>query len=180
MINILNKYQERVNKHSDINEHLPILKEYAEQCEHITEMGVRWCVSSYAFLASNPKKMVSYDYVTHPNVKTLIEDAKSANIDFIYIEADTKEIEIEPTDLLFLDTEHSYDQVKKELELHSSKVKKYIVFHDTVTFATKGPGGKEGILRAINEWAYHNPHWILEKNFVNNNGLQIYKNTLND
>tara|TARA_B110000459_G_C16602449_1_gene491797 strand:+ start:703 stop:1245 length:543 start_codon:yes stop_codon:yes gene_type:complete len=180
MKNILNKYQKRVNQGSDINEHLPILKEYAEQCEHITEMGVRGVVSSYAFLSSNPKKMVSYDFDTHPNVKILIEDAKNAGIDFTYIKADTGKIEIEPTDLLFLDTEHSYDQVKKELELHSNKVKKYIIFHDTVTFGSKGQNGKRGILPAIEEWVIKSPHWVLKKDFKNNNGLQIYKNTLND
>ena len=38
---------------SDINEHLPTLKKYAEECEHITEMGVRWVVSTYALLMGN-------------------------------------------------------------------------------------------------------------------------------
>lgn len=180
MEKINKKYQERVNIGSDINEHLPVLKEYAEKCNHITEMGVRWVVSSYAFLASSPTKMIAYDYITHPNVKVLIEDAKDANIDFIYIEADTTSINIEPTDLLFLDTTHTYDQVKKELTLHSSQVKKYIIFHDTVTFGYNGMNGKRGILLAIEEWVKENPHWVLEKDLKNNNGLQIYRNTLND
>ena len=54
-------YYQKCNSPSDINEHLPTLKRYADECEHITEMGVRWVVSTYAFLMSKPKKLVSID-----------------------------------------------------------------------------------------------------------------------
>jgi len=162
---------------SDINEHLPVLREYAEKCEHITEMGVRWVTSSWAFLASNPTKMISYDLGRHPNVGTLIAAAEFDNIDFTFIEANTREIEIEETDLLFLDTEHSYDQVKVELELHAPRTRKYVIFHDTVTFGTRGMDGKNGILPAIEEWTEAHPEWVLDQHFENNNGLTIYKRT---
>tara|TARA_R110000803_G_scaffold48374_1_gene100536 strand:+ start:1960 stop:2472 length:513 start_codon:yes stop_codon:yes gene_type:complete len=168
METVLQKFNELSQTPSDINEHLVNLKKYAEECEHITEMGVRWCVSSYAFLASNPKKMISYDYKTHPNVKILIEDAKKSNIDFTYIEANTRKIEIEETDFLFLDTEHSYEQVKIELLLHANKVRKYIAFHDTVSF-------KNQIGPAIEEWVNSSNEWELEVHYPNNNGVTIYK-----
>ena len=45
----------RCNLVSDINEHLPTLKRYAEDCDHITEMGVRWLVSTIAFMMGQPK-----------------------------------------------------------------------------------------------------------------------------
>jgi len=160
---------------SDINEHLPTLKRYAEKCEHITEMGVRWCVSSYALLAANPKRMVSYDIETHPNVAALKEAASIAGIDFNYIEADTNKVTIEETDLLFLDTEHSYRQLKSELTLHSDKVREYIIFHDTVTFANYRADGLGGLSQAIEEWSTDNPQWQLEEHFNNNNGLTVYK-----
>ena len=51
---IENYYNNLVNTPSDINEHLPTLRKYAEECDHITEMGVRWIVSTYAFLAAKP------------------------------------------------------------------------------------------------------------------------------
>jgi hypothetical protein len=47
--------------HSDIFEHLPTLKRYAKECEHITEMGVRWVVSTYALMMGKPKKLISID-----------------------------------------------------------------------------------------------------------------------
>jgi len=61
MINLENFYIEKCNTPSDINEHLPTLKKYAEECSHITEMGVRWVVSTYGLLMGKPKKMISYD-----------------------------------------------------------------------------------------------------------------------
>ena len=54
-------YDELCARPSDINEHLPTLKKYAKECEHITEMGVRWVVSTYALLMGKPKKLISYD-----------------------------------------------------------------------------------------------------------------------
>lgn len=172
---ILNIYDRKCAQSSDINEHLPVLKEYAEKCEHITEMGVRWVTSSWAFLASNPTKMISYDLGKHNNINELESRAKDAGIDFTFIIGNTREIEIEETDLLFLDTEHSYDQVKAELEAHASKARKYVIFHDTVTFGTRGMDGKGGILPAIEEWTQSNPEWVLDQHFDNNNGLTIYK-----
>jgi hypothetical protein len=44
------KYSQLCNTPSDINEHLPCLKEYASKCESVFETGVRGCVSSWAFV----------------------------------------------------------------------------------------------------------------------------------
>ena len=38
------------NGSSDIMEHLPTLYKYATECESVLELGVRGCVSSWAFL----------------------------------------------------------------------------------------------------------------------------------
>jgi len=35
---------------SDINEHLPVLRDLASECETVVEMGVRYCVSTWAFI----------------------------------------------------------------------------------------------------------------------------------
>lgn len=46
---------------NDINEHMPTLVKYSKECDHITEMGVRGIGSTWAFLAGQPKRLVSYD-----------------------------------------------------------------------------------------------------------------------
>ena len=61
MDKILEKYKQVSETHSDINEHLITLKKYTEECDTVVEMGVRSIVSTWAFLAGNPKKLISLD-----------------------------------------------------------------------------------------------------------------------
>jgi hypothetical protein len=156
----------------DINEHFPTLKKYALECESITEMGVRSIVSTWAFLAGKPKKMISID-IYHPsyyrgNLDEVENECKKEGIDFKFIQASTLDIDIEETDLLFIDTLHTYEHVKKELFLHGNKTKKYLVFHDT----TSSPE----IVPAIEEFMKTNPSWSIKDRYENNNGLIILEN----
>ena len=173
-------YKSKCDSDSDINEHLPTLKRYSEECEHVTEMGVRWVVSTYAFMMGKPKKLVSIDIESIEKHDISVDDltqlAKDNGVEFEFIESDTLKVVIEETDLLFLDTLHTYDQVKGELNLHSNKVKKYIVFHDTESFKDRGMNGDPiGIWVAIEEFLRDNNEWIISEKFTNNNGLTIIK-----
>jgi hypothetical protein len=55
------KFTELSQTPSDINEHLVVLRYYADQCKHVTELGVRRGVSTWAFLSSMTKRVVSVD-----------------------------------------------------------------------------------------------------------------------
>jgi hypothetical protein len=170
-------YETKCTTPSDINEHLPVLKEYAEKCTHVTEFGVRDVVSTYALMNGKPKIMRSYDINPVENHGTsrefLTQLALDNGVNFKFEVGDTREIEIEETELLFIDTWHVYDQVKKELEIHSSKVSKYLVFHDTTTFGVNGENGSIGLWPAIEEFLANNSNWVIEKKLENNNGLTI-------
>jgi hypothetical protein len=185
-------YNQLVNTKLDINEHLPTLKLYAEKCSHVTEMGVRDVVSTFAFILGNPKKMISID-IKHPRffnaeerLNQIIEYADENNIDFKFIECSSLDIEIENTDLLFIDTWHCYQQLIQELNLHAKNVNKYIILHDTTLYETQEEqhygqitSEKHGLWVAIEEFLESNENWIIEKRFINNNGLTILKNTFN-
>jgi len=172
-------YNHKCSTPSDINEHLPTLKRYAEECEHITEMGVRWVVSTYAFMMGGPKKLISIDInpveIHGIKVEDLVELAKEKNVDFEFQLGDTTVIEIDETDFLFIDTWHVYQQLKTELTLHGNKARKYIGFHDTTIFETRGENGHPGLWPAIEEFLSENPHWSVHERFTNNNGLTILK-----
>lgn len=134
-----NRLDEKIKINSDINEHIGYLYELSKECDHITEMGTRAVVSTWAFVngVKDGGTFIAID-IKHPSfyggVISEIEDlAKERNVNFKFIEADTLNIKIDNTDLLFLDTLHTYEQVKKELNLHAQNVNKYIVFHDTVS-----------------------------------------------
>ena len=166
---------------SDINEHLPTLKQYASECDVVMELGVRTGNSTFALLSGLPKKMRSFDIGPFCN-KIICKDLAEANgIDWQFIQENVLTTDkIEECDLLFIDTLHSYFQLKKELELHGNKSRKYIVLHDTFTFGKRDeftPAGQPnlGLLPAIFEFLDNNKHWAVHKIYDNNNGLMILK-----
>jgi hypothetical protein len=178
------KYQEKCNIPGDINENLPVLRRYTEKCEIIVEMGVRSVVSTWAFLAGNPKEITSIDlyhpsyYKSHDpqgcDIDLVEKSSRDQNIKFSFIQADVLSIEIPECDLLFIDTKHDYTQLKEELEIHSGKVKKFIIFHDTETFKSKGETpGDPGIWKAIEEFLDKDQRWEILEHLENNNGLTI-------
>jgi|GEM_PF-2105397 len=176
---------------SDINEHLPAIYEYAKKCDHVTEMGLRWVSSSWAILRANPKKIVSYDIIKDPNVQQLVDASAEYGINFHFIEQDVLKADIEQTDMLFIDTWHTYKQLFAELNLHAGKVRKYILFHDTVSYALVDEGTydclsdialamtteKQGLVAAINDFLVteEGKKWEIERVYSNNNGLTIMK-----
>jgi len=166
------EYENACNSPSDIYEHLPVLFNYASKVNHVTELGVRWGTSTRAFLYAaiqNNNILRSYDIILNDNVKTLFNKAKSSNIDVEYTQANTLNLTIEETDLLFIDTEHTYAQLSQELVLHGNKAKKYIIFHDTVAFPN--------LNKAIDEFLQENLYWKIIKTYNNNNGLKICERT---
>jgi hypothetical protein len=99
--------------------------------------------------------------------------AIEAEKEFVFILADDLFIELENTDLLFIDSLGTYGHLTRELNLHSNKAQKYIIFHDTVQYATVGMDGGEGIMRAIQEFLTDHIEWKIKEVYTNNNGLII-------
>jgi hypothetical protein len=159
---------------SDINENVHILYELAKECKTVVEFGVRSGVSTRAFLASDVE-LLSFDIELHPKVRELFRTAQSQGKSVQYIKANVLDIEVEPMDLLFIDTLHTYEQLQKELELHGNQAKRYIAFHDTYTFGLRGEDGRDrrGLLTAIIEFQIKNPHWRFRIHKTNNNGFTV-------
>lgn len=157
---IYDKHKGYIN---DIHEHLPTLVEYGKKCNHITEFGVDVGKSTSAFLMAHPKQLISYDIVLTKDAKQL---ASICTDNFKLIQGSSLSVDIESTDLLFIDSEHSYKQLSQELMLHHSKVKKYIILHDTVTYSKE-------LMPAVDKFLIMNNDWKIEKHYKNNNGLLI-------
>ena len=168
------EYQDACVRVTDIHEHLPVLSDLTSQCNHVTELGVGWAQSTRAFLRHNVT-LHSYEYSPQPGIIDFFIDAKKSGRDVTLHIDDTRKIEIEPTDLLFVDSLHIYEQVKTELELHADKAKKYIVFHDTTSYADNGEFGGKGIWPAIQEFIDSHSEWQLVERRTNNNGLTTLK-----
>jgi len=177
MTNIEEEYKLVCDCPSDINEHLPKLREYGEQCTHITELGTRWGNSTIAFMAAKPGKFVSYDVQYNSRIDYLKRVAKDNEINFHFRLENVEQVELEETDLLFIDTNHHVEQCSEELRLHADKAKKFIVFHDTTTFWEKGQGHEvgHGLKYAIEPFLEQHPEWVQDYRAMNNNGLLILK-----
>jgi len=95
--------------------------------------------------------------------------AKESKISFNPTEIDSLNYKIadNPTDLLFIDGLHTYEQVSQELVLYGPHVSKYIIMHDTTLYPTLSLAA-EFFVRDNKEWK------IIEK-FENNPGLTIIK-----
>ncbi len=175
LLSRITQYEAARDRPSDINEHLPRLWALAEECRHVTEMGTRTGVSTRAFMYAEPATLMCYDIQHFPTVEEVLMPIRGST-DLRFITADTLKIEIEETDLLFIDTLHTYAQLKKELELHGNKVRKYLVFHDTETFGEVGEDGRApGLNAAIYEFFDKNPRWVSIEKHRNNNGLTILR-----
>lgn len=172
------KYNELCNTPSDINFHLPKLREYAQECEHVTEMGFRHGVSTYALLVGSPRKLISYDINADPETENVYQHAERDGVIFLFIQASVLEVEIEPTEMLFIDTWHVTAQLEAELRLHAGKVSKYIAMHDTTTFAEVGEDNvpNNGLKFALDAFLENNKQqWVVDYVSTENNGLTILK-----
>lgn len=167
------KYEELCNTTSDIQDHLPKLKELASKVNRVTEFGMRYGLSTIALLAGRPKRLVTYDIVRNePEIKYLEEQAKLIGVDFQFKQEDTGKAEIEPTDLLFIDSLHTASHLAKELRC-ADKVSKYIVFHDITLFGVRGEDGQAGLLSAIWEFLRTHKEWKEKERYTNCNGLLV-------
>ena len=178
---LLKAYQAAARTPSDINEHVSKLRLMAEQCRHVTEFGVRYGVSTIALLAGSIdgklRLLVSYDV------------AKTAEVDRImgisgglwtFINGSSTSGPIDTTDMLFIDTLHTREQLAKELTLQARKVRRWIVLHDTELFGEYGEGSPEGLLPAIRDFLADNPKWFVSEHYKNNNGLTVLSRNRND
>ena len=197
-------YEAKCREPSDINEHLPQLRELAAGCETVAEMGVRSMVSTWAFLDGlmvatadgKERRLVSVDIQDAPNVESAIALAKQAGIAMEFRKANSATVELPPVDLLFIDTWHVYGHLKRELEQHHRLTRKYIAMHDTEVDGVRGESLRNGwdvaaqarasgypeeeiargLKPAIDEFLKaHGDEWCLHQHFANNNGLTVLR-----
>ena len=174
-------YKTQCETPSDIYKHVPTLCALAETCQHVTELGTGRGSSTWGFLYGRPRRLVTYDKVMPPSVALLARLALSQGVEFEFIKADVLEIQIEETDLLFIDTLHNYQQLRNELIQHAGRVRKFIVMHDTTSFGFKDEVfdgeilAKRGLIAALVDFLESpgGADWEHYGTDLENNGLTI-------
>lgn len=166
------EYERRCRLPSDIQNHLPRLRDYASRVESIVEMGVYQANSTWALLAGRPKRIVSHDLWPYIDVEATTAAAREAGVDWSFVQGSVLNGRINACDLLFIDTWHHYHQLRAEFELHAPSVRRYMILHDTETNKHQGSGGHPGMWRAIEELLAVGD-WQVVKHYPDSNGLTI-------
>lgn len=154
MENLAAKYDEARTTRSSINENLDVLYKYARECDVVLELGVRQCVSSWAFLKAladrqkdNKKScvLISNDLCKFPEMDGVRDAARAAGVDYRLVfcndlDLDVRQQQLDDTsvDACFIDTWHVYGQLKRELAKFAPLTRKYIMLHDTEVDKTLG------------------------------------------
>jgi len=85
----------------------------------------------------------------------------------------TTGLEIEPTDLLFIDTWHTAAETFTLLDKHAEKVSKYIVAHTTEIYGETGEDGSPGVLHGVRRFVLDHKEWTVVRQDNNNYGLVV-------
>ena len=154
------------NTESDINEHLPTLLRFASKCDTVVEFGVRFGASSRALIAARPLSLVSYDITAEPEAEALFAAGRAEGINCRLVEKSSSDVQFDPVEFLFIESDHTYACLSKELKLHADKVTRFLAFHDTVSYAHE-------LVPAINEFLETHREWRPLEVYENNNGFVV-------
>lgn len=175
MIDVEYHFRKAATEVSSISEHMDTLRHFGTQCLRIVELGVNEGISTWAWVASKPDRLLCVDKNPKVSIPAVAQACKQRGIDFRLVIADSTGFEIPETDLLFIDTYHSEEQLTLELSRHQSLVRKFILLHDTESFGKIGEDGKRGGLQlALCSFLLENVgRWQLKAHFSHNNGLTV-------
>ena len=146
---------------SDTVLHLPVLEWFASLCDSVVEFGVRTGESTVALISGCKGEVKSYDIVESEAVGLLRSLVLPCSWTFRRHDTLTHSHLVPEADLFFFDTLHTYDHLKKELDLHGRKARKFLVFHDVFTCGQQDISGPDpsvrGIMPAIEEFVARFP-----------------------
>lgn len=196
---LFEQYLYYCEKPSDIQSHIPTLKNLGTQCISVAEIGLRDMISTWGILqglAENPadnKFYIGVDLAMPPYKSLSLAKRLSSDHDikFTFLLKNDMEINLPIIDMLFIDSLHTYAHLTYELEKFSPQVQKFIALHDTSSpwgeqddteyhgdrseypsFINKN---KRGLWPAVEDFLKNHPEWELYQKSFNDHGFTILK-----
>ena len=184
---------------SDIHEHLGLLRLLAHQCASAVEIGVKGMGSTWGILkglsedTSEPRSYLGIDTGPHPAavLRYAKKVAEECGIAFDVLQVSELNADIGTTDLLFINSFHTYTHLMYELETFSPKVAKFIAlpytnipsayFNDPAylgdysEFPCLYDPLKRGIWLAMEDFLKRHREWALYERRFNNNGFTVLR-----
>jgi hypothetical protein len=157
-----------------MKDEVAIMLKYGKQCKHITEFGVEYGKSAMLWASCEPDEVVGYDI--KPKISAEDLELINKHTKHVVNTASSLDVDIVETDMLFVDSLHTYDQVLAELSLHASKAKKFIMLHDMFACGVIDELKKKpGLLKAMNDFLASNSDWGVCEVEPTGNGVIVLK-----
>lgn len=168
-------FQWAVTHPRDMEKHLPKLKELAAQCDHVTEISYRK-ESTVALAAGEPRVLVSFNSEGRDPVSMSLDSAAKGRLELVRSGVHPDHVgSFHPTDLLFMDTIHTYALTLALLQRHARHTKRFIVLHDTQLYGYRDEGEADGpgMWAAIRVFMTENPQWSVVYHTDQQYGLTV-------
>ncbi|HSX26205.1 MAG TPA: hypothetical protein VLE89_04270 [Chlamydiales bacterium] len=183
----------------DIGEHMSLLRQLAKECQTVVEIGVGGVISTWGLLkglseSSSPHRRYMGVDILEPTVCNFDLARKFATeqgIEVLFQMENDLYIDLDPVDLLFIDSLHTYCHLTYELETFSPKVGKYIAIHDTSEpwgdrndldyqgnyseYPASYDRNKKGTWPAVVDFLVGHPEWKLQERRLNCHGFTVLK-----
>jgi hypothetical protein len=159
-----------------LNGHGAYLSKFASKFKHITEISSDHESSIY-LLAGDPDVLRSYQEDHDYKIDTLREMLgrernNRKTITWTLSLGNVGEMpSIDKTEALFLNTRHTYERMKLELEQYAHKVEYAIVIAKSIRYGEKGEDGGRGIGKAVYEFIKENPNWFIVRHDPQQDGM---------
>jgi hypothetical protein len=166
-------YQKFLGIPSDIQNHLSTLKTFADKSPRIVELGFRGGVSTSALMAAKPKRLTIIDWDKPPfeidrnRLRDIIMDGMEQDTFVEFHPQDSLDAWLPESEMLFLDTFHTYEHLFLELMRHSENITNYILIHDTDEPMCPG------MFCAVEDFLMDNHQWSILKRITDRPGLTI-------
>lgn len=169
-------YEQALQQKSDVQPHLTLLRHYCGSANDVVELGFRSGVSTAALLAARPISLCIIDWDRPPfeidraRLEELREAGEVQGTDVKFERSDSLSDEVlRHSDVLFIDTWHTYEHLMLELMHWSDFVERYILIHDT------DEPGCPGMFNAVEDFILDNPHWEILLRSRERPGLTVLK-----
>lgn len=176
----IRKQHEEAHGHDYCWQH-DAMQKLMKNCDSYKELGTHQGASAAAALLTNPKSvtLVDISFEKWRPFQQIFENyASENNILFSIKEVSSADPKSSgPVDLLLIDSNHQPTHLQKELALHASTVKKYIVLHDTSRLFGKPDDRLWQVVQQFVNGGI-NP-WRVRERCTDNVGYTVIENTLN-
>jgi hypothetical protein len=179
-------YERKRREKRAMSHHMPALARLAAECKVAVEFGIRTGPSTVALLHGLPPDGVLHSFDVQRLDAPHQEIERAAGKRWVVKYMASQDAPVQECDLLMHDSFHNYSQVDMELQRHAHAVRKYLVFHDSISCAVKGEGitggtkyphllDTRGIRLAIDELMIRDSSWTIYSHDPDSAGLLVLR-----